>query len=196
MCDALPASQRVAAPRQSAPNAFLKVKDVLMFKRFLVALLACLAFAAFAADVNTASQADLEAVKGIGPAIATKILDERKKGLFKDWPDLVIRVKGIGETSAAKLSTAGLTVNGAGYAGAPAKTAPATATRPAATAKPTPTTTTPAAATAPPTPAAPAVAPAASSAKELKKAEADAKKADKAAKKAAKAASAASSAKK
>jgi DNA uptake protein ComE-like DNA-binding protein len=68
------ALQRVAAPL-SAHNAFLK--DVPMLKRILVAFLAFLAFSVFAADANTASQADLEAIKGIGPAIATKIIDER-----------------------------------------------------------------------------------------------------------------------
>src|ERR1700712_153244 len=103
-----------------------------MFKRILVALLAFFAFSVFAADANTANQADLEAVKGIGPAIATKIIDERKNGNFKDWPDLVTRVKGIGDKSAARLSSAGLTVNGAAMSGAPA--APAA---PAATTKAT-----------------------------------------------------------
>ena len=91
-----------------------------MIKRLLAALLAFLAFSVFAADANNASQADLEAVKGIGPAIATKIIDERKNGNYKDWPDLVTRVKGIGDKSAAKLSAAGLTVNGAAMSGAPA----------------------------------------------------------------------------
>jgi competence protein ComEA len=57
---------------------------------------------------------------GIGP-LAGKILDERKKSSFKDWDDLVERVKGIGEANAAKLSAGGLTVGGAAYrGGAPA----------------------------------------------------------------------------
>ena len=81
-----------------------------MFKRLLVALLAFFAMSVFAADANNASQAELEAVKGIGPAIATKIIDERKNGAFKDWPDLIARVKGIGDKNAAKLSSGGLTV--------------------------------------------------------------------------------------
>jgi competence protein ComEA len=59
-------------------------------------------------------------VKGIGPAISTKILDERKKGNFKDWNDFIERVKGVGEGNAAKFSTEGLTVNGSGFKGAPA----------------------------------------------------------------------------
>src|ERR1700761_9751874 len=83
-----------------------------MLKRLLVALLALFAaFSVFAADANSASQAELETVKGIGPAISAKIIAERANGQFKDWPDLVTRVKGIGDKNAVKLSTAGLTVN-------------------------------------------------------------------------------------
>ena len=49
-----------------------------MFKRFMAVLFALVAATAFAAvDVNKASQAELEAIKGIGPAIAGKIVDER-----------------------------------------------------------------------------------------------------------------------
>jgi competence protein ComEA len=90
-----------------------------MFKKLMAGLMALFAVAAFAAvDVNKASQADLETIKGIGPGISGKILDERKKGAFKDWPDLVERVKGVGEGNAAKFSDAGLTVNGGVYKGA------------------------------------------------------------------------------
>jgi competence protein ComEA len=92
------------------------------FKHLLAAVAAAVSFSAFAAtDVNKASAADLEAVKGIGPSIAGKIVEERKKGNFKDWNDLVSRVSGVGEGNAAKLSAAGVTVGGAAYAGAPAK---------------------------------------------------------------------------
>ena len=80
------------------------------------------------------SQAELETVKGIGPAIAGKMLDERKKSPFKDWADMVARVKGVGEGNAAKFSTEGLTVNGQAFnksAAAPA--AAKTADKPAAT---------------------------------------------------------------
>jgi competence protein ComEA len=94
-----------------------------MINKFLAAIFSLLiAAAAFAAvDVNKATQAELEAIKGIGPAIAAKILDERKKSDFKDWPDMVARVKGIGQANAAKFSTEGLTVNGQTFkAGVPA----------------------------------------------------------------------------
>ena len=88
-----------------------------MLKKILAAALGLFVAAAFAApvDVNKATQAELEAIKGVGPGIATKILDERKKGAFKDWNDLVVRVKGVGEGNAAKLSADGLTVNGSAF---------------------------------------------------------------------------------
>ncbi len=95
-----------------------------MFKRLLAAVFALIAATAFAAvDINKANQAELETVKGIGPAIAGKMLEERKKGNFKDWPDMIERVKGVGDGNAAKFSAEGLTVNGAGFKGAAAKPA-------------------------------------------------------------------------
>lgn len=84
-----------------------------MFKKLVAAVLAFVTVAAFAAvDINKATLAELEAVKGVGTSTASKILDERKKGQFKDWADVQQRVKGIKEAKAAKLSAAGLTVNG------------------------------------------------------------------------------------
>ena len=109
-----------------------------MFKKIIAAFAALLAATAFAAvDANKASQAELEAIKGIGPVISTLIISERKKSNFKDWNDLVVRVKGVGDKSAEKFSEAGLTVNGATFTGAPmtkadkAVTARATAPAPA-----------------------------------------------------------------
>lgn len=80
-----------------------------------------------AVDVNQASVADLGTIKGIGPAISSRIIEERKLAPFNDWADLVQRVKGIGEPTAAKFSAEGLTVNGARYGAtpAPAKSEPA-----------------------------------------------------------------------
>ncbi len=87
-----------------------------MIKSLLSALLAFCAAAAFAAvDVNTASPADLDSIKGIGPSTSTKILEVRKGGKFKDWSDLIERMPGIGDKRAAKLSAEGLTVNGEAF---------------------------------------------------------------------------------
>ena len=92
-----------------------------MFKKliaFFAAMTVAMAFAAV--DVNKATPAELDGVKGIGPVISAKIIDERKKGNFKSWEDFIGRVKGIGEGNAAKFSAEGLTVGGAGYKGAAA----------------------------------------------------------------------------
>ncbi len=147
-----------------------------MLKKILALVAMLYAAACFAAvDVNKATAAELDSVKGIGPAISGKIMDERKKGNFKDWNDFITRVKGIGEGNAAKLSTAGLTVNGSAFG--TAKPAPATPAAPAAKAVPA-VPATPAAKAAPAAPvtkaapAAPAAKAAASVAKPADKASA------------------------
>ncbi|AKU22083.1 helix-hairpin-helix domain-containing protein [Massilia sp. NR 4-1] len=98
-----------------------------MFKKLMLAvatLIATMGFAFAQVDVNKADQAALDSVKGLGPAKTKAILDERNKnGEFKDWADLEKRVKGIGAKSAAKLSEAGLQVNGKALDGAAAKPA-------------------------------------------------------------------------
>lgn len=100
-----------------------------MFKQTLIAIVLTYAAGAFAAvDVNQASIAELDGIKGIGPAMSSRILDERKKGPFKDWSDLMARVKGVGQASAARLSAEGLTVGGASFNTG----APATGAKPAA----------------------------------------------------------------
>ena len=92
-----------------------------MLKKLLMLLTLLYAAVSFAAvDVNQASAADLDSIKGIGPAISGKILDERKKGAFKDWNDFISRVNGLGEKNAAKFSAQGMTINGSAYSGAPA----------------------------------------------------------------------------
>ncbi|MBB5391226.1 MULTISPECIES: helix-hairpin-helix domain-containing protein [unclassified Herbaspirillum] len=87
-----------------------------MLKKFLLFIATALMAAGFAfaqVDVNKADQAALDGIRGIGPAMSKRILEERQKGgSFKDWDDLQNRVKGIKEKSAAKLSANGLTVNG------------------------------------------------------------------------------------
>lgn len=90
-----------------------------MFRHFITALaslLAAFALNAFAAvEANQANQAELEAVKGIGPSLSNKILEARKAGSFKDWNDMVERVSGVGPGNAARFSQAGLTVGGTVY---------------------------------------------------------------------------------
>lgn len=94
-----------------------------MLKKILAFVAMLYAAASFAAvDVNKATAAELDGIKGIGPGISGKIIDERKKGNFKDWNDFITRVQGVGEGNAAKFSAEGMTVNGAAFGGAaPAK---------------------------------------------------------------------------
>lgn len=98
-----------------------------MLKKILA--LAMMFYAAFcfaAVDANKASAAELDGVKGIGPGLSTRIMEERAKTPFKDWADLIARVKGVGEGNAVKLSAAGLTIGGASYKDAKTtKSAPA-----------------------------------------------------------------------
>lgn len=108
-----------------------------MFRQFIFAVAAMLASMSFAfaqVELNKADQAALDGVKGIGPAKSKAILAERSKGgVFKDWADFESRVKGIGEKNSAKLSEAGLTINGqAKAAPAASASAKAEAVKPAA----------------------------------------------------------------
>ncbi len=95
-----------------------------MMKKMLL-MFAVLCFGASAAlaavDVNTADQAALDSIAGVGPTTSKAIIDERDKhGNYKDWSDLEHRVKGIGERNAVKLSAAGLVVNGQSRMAGPA----------------------------------------------------------------------------
>jgi competence protein ComEA len=87
-----------------------------MIRTLVAAAAALFAAGAFAAtDVNTASKAELESLRGIGPLQATNIMNEREKGPFKDWADFKSRVKGVGDIASKRYSDAGMTVNGAAY---------------------------------------------------------------------------------
>jgi competence protein ComEA len=87
-----------------------------MFKKLLAFIATMYVAMAFAAvEVNTATSAELDSIKGIGPVKSALILSERKKAPFKDWNDFVTRVKGVGTDSAATFSADGLTVNGTSY---------------------------------------------------------------------------------
>ncbi|RQR58050.1 helix-hairpin-helix domain-containing protein [Burkholderia sp. Bp9126] len=134
------------------------LKKLLML--FVALSLSLTAAFAAAVEVNTADQAALEAVKGLGPVKSKAIIDERtKNGPFKDADDLANRVKGLGTKSVAHLEENGLTIGGSSTppkgvkASKPATTAgtAAPATKPATTAPATTATaaTTPAATTAP-----------------------------------------------
>lgn len=83
-----------------------------MYKKIIALFVAMLlAAVAYAIDVNSADEAALRSVKGIGPATAKQIVAERDAhGPFKDFADLAARIKGLGDKKVEKLKAAGLTV--------------------------------------------------------------------------------------
>ncbi|MEC4601177.1 ComEA family DNA-binding protein, partial [Burkholderia vietnamiensis] len=131
------------------------LKKLLML--FVALSLSLAAGLAAAVEVNTADQAALEAVKGLGPVKSKAIIDERtKNGPFKDADDLANRVKGLGTKSVGHLEENGLTIGGSSTPpkgvklSKPAATpSAAPAPAPSATTSPSATTGTPATATAP-----------------------------------------------
>ena len=105
-----------------------------MLKRILTISAVLYAACAFATvDANQATLEQLDAVKGINPALSQRIIDQRNKASFADWSDLIARVHGIGNATAAKFSANGLTVNGRLFEGGlmhPVNTSPLEAAGP------------------------------------------------------------------
>jgi len=67
----------------------------------------------FAVNINSASVEILQNVKGIGPARAKAIVEERERnGAFVSSEDLNISIKGIGQKTVEKMSESGLTFDG------------------------------------------------------------------------------------
>jgi competence protein ComEA len=87
-------------------------------RRLAVALALAGTMPTWAADVdaNSGNRAQLEQLRGIGPPLADRILVERERaGAFRDWRDLIARVRGVRDAKARQLSDAGLTVAGAHF---------------------------------------------------------------------------------
>jgi competence protein ComEA len=102
------------------------------FAAFTLAVSVASAFAAV--DINSANSDALRGIKGIGPAKAKAILDEREAhGPFKDASELSKRVKGMGGKTVERLQAEGLTIGPATKtAAAPANANAAAATTAAA----------------------------------------------------------------
>jgi len=89
----------------------------------VVITIALLASGAWAqVDLNKATEMELDGMNGLGPAITRQIMNERQKTPFRDWPDVMQRIKGIGPQKAAGLSEQGVRVQGQGYALSPRAT--------------------------------------------------------------------------
>ncbi|KWN10226.1 competence protein ComE [Burkholderia territorii] len=83
------------------------------------AMFGAIASAWAAVDVNSANEDALVGIKGIGPARAKAILDERgAHGPFRNAEDLASRVKGMGGHTVERLQREGLTIGAAGVGAA------------------------------------------------------------------------------
>ena len=99
--------------RQGSTHRFIKA---LAFSALLAAS-GLGASAAFASpiNVNTATQTELESIKGIGPSKAKTIIVERlDRGNFQAANDLQKRVRGIGMRPVEKMVDNGLTIKASG----------------------------------------------------------------------------------
>jgi len=104
------------ATRAAAAKTVRQRQEPAMWKSALaLTMLITAATTSAAVDLNQATVADLDGIKGIGPAVSSRILDERQKGRFKDWNDFIVRVKGIGAGNAARFASEGLVIDGVAY---------------------------------------------------------------------------------
>ena len=84
-----------------------------MFRFFSCASLMLVFFCpAVALEVNQASEAELDGLRGIGPPFTRRLMAARAQQAFEDWTDLMQRVSGMGPRVAQSLSDQGLTVQG------------------------------------------------------------------------------------
>jgi competence ComEA-like helix-hairpin-helix protein len=70
-----------------------------------------------AVDANTATRVELEAITGIGPSLADRIVQERGRGPFRSLDDLRARVRGVGDVKLRKMRDSGLVVTAPHAAG-------------------------------------------------------------------------------
>ena len=69
---------------------------------------------ALALELNQATEAELDSLKGMGPALSARVLQARQTRGFADWTDFMRRVPGVGTAKAEAFAAQGLTVNGQG----------------------------------------------------------------------------------
>jgi competence protein ComEA len=82
----------------------MKLKKILLSLVMAFSLFTGMTFAADKVDLNTANQAQLEMLNGVGASTAAAIIDYREKhGAYDDSVDALVLVKGIGDKKLAKL---------------------------------------------------------------------------------------------
>jgi competence protein ComEA len=86
-----------------------------LLKHWLVGVLACACLSVLALEINQANEAELDSIKGMGPAMTRKVLTARADKPFTNWKDLMSRVTGIGKKKAQQFSDQGVLVNGLAF---------------------------------------------------------------------------------
>ncbi len=100
---------------QMSPLASRNTWQSYLLKKWLMGALVCAHLSVLALEINQANEAELDSIKGMGPAMTRKVLAARADKLFTDWKDLMSRVAGIGKAKAQQFSAQGLVVNGQSF---------------------------------------------------------------------------------
>lgn len=87
----------------------------MLHKTLPMALALCTGLTWAGVDINQADVAGLDGIRGVGPSMSRKILLERDLGKFKNWADLIARVPGVKDKTAAKFSDQGFTIDGQSF---------------------------------------------------------------------------------
>lgn len=82
---------------------------------WIAGALICVHLSLSALEINQANEAELDAIKGMGPAMTRKVLAARADKPFLNWKDLMSRVAGIGKAKAQQFSEQGVVVNGQSF---------------------------------------------------------------------------------
>jgi competence protein ComEA len=90
----------------------MRIPSLFRLRALVLSFLLLLAPISWGLEVNLATEAQLDGIKGVGPATTRLILAARRQGPFADWADLRARVKGVGTVRASQWSAQGVTVNG------------------------------------------------------------------------------------
>ena len=86
-----------------------------LLKQWVLGALVCAQLSVFALEINQANEAELDGIKGMGPAMTRKVLNARAEKPFINWKDLMSRVTGIGKNKAQQFSDQGVLVNGLAF---------------------------------------------------------------------------------
>ena len=86
-----------------------------LLKQWVLGALVCAHLSVLALEINQANEAELDSIKGMGPAMTRKVLNARAEKPFINWKDLMSRVTGMGKNKAQQFSDQGVLVNGLAF---------------------------------------------------------------------------------